>query len=72
MGIAPSKSTIQEAVAVISSGKIQGVVIFKQKEDYVRIIIDIKGLIKNHKHGFHIHFEFSTLGIICCFTAIHE
>ena len=55
MGIAPSKSTIQEAVAVISSGKIQGVVIFKQKEDYVRIIIDIKGLIKNHKHGFHIH-----------------
>lgn len=55
MGISPSKSTIQEAVAVISSGKIQGVVIFKQKEDYVRIIIDIKGLIKNHKHGFHIH-----------------
>jgi Cu-Zn family superoxide dismutase len=55
MGIAPSKSTIQEAVAVISSGKIQGVVIFKQKEDYIRIIIDIKGLIKNHKHGFHIH-----------------
>ena len=55
MGISPSKSTIQEAVAVISAGKIQGVVIFKQKEDYVRIIIDIKGLIKNHKHGFHIH-----------------
>ena len=29
--------------------------LFKQKEDYVRIIIDIKGLSKNHKHGFHIH-----------------
>ena len=55
MGIALSKSQIQEAVAVISVGKIQGVVIFKQKEDYVRIIIDIKGLSKNHKHGFHIH-----------------
>jgi Cu-Zn family superoxide dismutase len=55
MGIALSKSQIQEAVAVISAGKIQGIVIFKQKEDYVRIIIDIKGLSKNHKHGFHIH-----------------
>ena len=55
MGIALSKSQIQEAVAVISVGKIQGIVIFKQKEDYVRIIIDIKGLNKNHKHGFHIH-----------------
>lgn len=55
MGIVLSKSTIQEAVAVISVGKIQGVVIFTQKEDYVRITIDIKGLGKNHKHGFHIH-----------------
>jgi len=55
MGITPSKSKIQEAVAVILSGKIQGTVVFKQKEDHVRIVIDIKGLNKNHKHGFHIH-----------------
>jgi len=55
MGITPSKSTIQEAIAVISAGKIQGIVIFKQKDDYVRILIDVKGLSKNHKHGFHIH-----------------
>jgi superoxide dismutase, Cu-Zn family len=55
MGIIASKSNILEAVAVINSGKIQGSVIFKQKDDYVRIVIDIKGLNKNHKHGFHIH-----------------
>jgi Cu-Zn family superoxide dismutase len=55
MGITPSKSTIQEAVAVIATGKIQGDVIFKQKEDHVRIVINVKGLSKNHKHGFHIH-----------------
>jgi Cu-Zn family superoxide dismutase len=55
MGIMSSKTIIQEAVAVISAGKIQGIVIFKQKDDYVRISIDIKGLSKNHKHGFHIH-----------------
>jgi len=55
MGITPSKAIIGEAVAVIASGKIQGTVIFKQKDDHVRIVIDIKGLSKNHKHGFHIH-----------------
>lgn len=55
MGIIPSKSTIQEAVAVISADKIKGTVVFKQKDDSVRIIIDITGLSKNHKHGFHIH-----------------
>ena len=55
MGIAPSRSTIQEAVAVISAGKINGTVVFRQKDDHVRITIDIKGLSKNHKHGFHIH-----------------
>lgn len=55
MGIKPSKACVLEAVAVISAGKIQGVVIFRQKDDFVRISIDIKGLTKNHKHGFHIH-----------------
>ena len=55
MGISPSKSTISEAVVVISTGKIQGTVLFKQKDWYVSISIDIKGLKRNHKHGFHIH-----------------
>jgi Cu-Zn family superoxide dismutase len=55
MGISPSRSIIQEAVACIDSGKIKGVVIFTQKEDHVRIKIDIKGLSKSHLHGFHIH-----------------
>jgi Cu-Zn family superoxide dismutase len=55
MGIISSKSNILEAVAVISADKINGTVLFKQKDGSVRIIIDIKGLNKNHKHGFHIH-----------------
>ena len=56
---------IKEAVCVINSTyttklhnikkNIEGTVIFIQKEDYVSIKIDIKGLIKNHLHGFHIH-----------------
>lgn len=50
-----SRSVIKEAVAVINSGKIQGVVIFTEKEGYVLVKIDIKGLHKNHLHGFHIH-----------------
>jgi Cu-Zn family superoxide dismutase len=55
MGLMQSKSKIQEAVAVIDSGKIKGTVIFTQKEDHIRIKLDIKGLNKNHLHGFHIH-----------------
>ena len=55
MGITQSTSKINEAVAVIDSGKIKGTVLFTQKEDYVRIKVDVKGLKHNHKHGFHIH-----------------
>ena len=55
MGLMNSKSTISEAVAVIDSGKIKGTVVFTQKEDNIRIKIEIKGLSKNHLHGFHIH-----------------
>jgi Cu-Zn family superoxide dismutase len=55
MGITPSKSVISEAVAVIDSGDIKGVVLFVQKDGYVSIKINIKGLNKNHLHGFHIH-----------------
>jgi len=49
------QSTIIEAVAVINTGKIQGTVVFTQKEEHVSIRIDVKGLKKNAKHGFHIH-----------------
>jgi Cu/Zn superoxide dismutase len=49
------QSTIIEAVAVINSGKIQGTVVFTQKEEHTSIRIDVKGLKKNAKHGFHIH-----------------
>ena len=49
------QSNIIEAVAVIDTGKIQGTVVFTQKDEHVSIHIDIKGLKKNAKHGFHIH-----------------
>jgi Cu-Zn family superoxide dismutase len=59
MGLINSKSEVNEAVSVINSSyrtkTIEGTVIFTQKEDYVLIKIDIKGLKKNHLHGFHIH-----------------
>ena len=55
MGLMQSKTDIHEAVAVIDSGKIKGFVLFTQKDENVRIKIDLKGLSKNHLHGFHIH-----------------
>jgi Cu-Zn family superoxide dismutase len=55
MGLMQSKIEINEAVAIIDSGKIKGSVIFTQKDENVRIKIDLKGLSKNHLHGFHIH-----------------
>jgi len=48
-------SDIKEAVAVINTDKIKGEVVFTQKDTRVIISIDIKGLKKNAKHGFHIH-----------------
>jgi Cu-Zn family superoxide dismutase len=50
-----NSSTISEAVAVIDTGKIKGTIVFTEKENYVSIRIDIIGLKKNAKHGFHIH-----------------
>lgn len=63
MGLLQSKSYIKEAVSVINTQyksdnkikTIEGTVIFTQKDYYVHITIDIKGLSKNHLHGFHIH-----------------
>jgi Cu-Zn family superoxide dismutase len=59
MGLINSKSKIQEAVSVINttykSKTLEGIILFIQKEDHVNIKIDVKGLKKNHLHGFHIH-----------------
>jgi Cu-Zn family superoxide dismutase len=59
MGLMQSKSQVMEAVSVINtsykSKTIDGTVLFIQKEDHVQIRVDIKGLKKNHSHGFHIH-----------------
>ena len=59
MGLMQSKSQITEAVSVLNtsykSKTIDGIVLFIQKEDHVQIHVDIKGLKKNHLHGFHIH-----------------
>ena len=59
MGIVSSKSLIKEAVCVIDTSyknkNLTGIVIFTQKDDFVHIRIDVKGLDKNHLHGFHIH-----------------
>ena len=59
MGIVSSKSLIKEAVSVLDTNyknkNLTGNVIFTQKDDFVHIRIDIKGLNKSHSHGFHIH-----------------
>ena len=59
MGLMHSTSQVKEAVSVINtsykSKTIDGTVLFIQKEDHVQIRVDIKGLKKNHSHGFHIH-----------------
>jgi Cu-Zn family superoxide dismutase len=59
MGLQQSKYKVNEAVSVIystyKSKHIEGTVLFTQKEDCVHIKVDIKGLAKNHLHGFHIH-----------------
>jgi Cu/Zn superoxide dismutase len=54
MGIVQSKYKYVEAIAVVANGKIKGTVIFKQKDDYVKIYIDVSGLSNDHKHGFHL------------------
>lgn len=58
-----SESTIKEAVAVITPSlntgdnkyNIKGFVLFTQKPGHVAIHIELSGLKKNAKHGFHIH-----------------
>lgn len=43
------------AIAVFISGKIRGTVQFIEDGESVKIIVDIAGLKKNKKQGFHIH-----------------
>ena len=50
-----TRSDINQAVAVVNTTKINGFVLFTQKDNYVSIHIELRGLTKNHKHGFHIH-----------------
>ena len=50
-----SNQSINQAVAVVNTNKIQGFVLFTQKDSHVSIHVEIKGLTPNHKHGFHIH-----------------
>ena len=42
------------AIAVFT-GKIKGTVTFVEEGDHVRITIDLKGLKKGKKQGFHVH-----------------
>ena len=55
MGLIESKVPITKGVAVFTTGKITGNVLFTQELDKVRIFVDISGLGKKKKHGFHIH-----------------
>jgi Cu-Zn family superoxide dismutase len=49
----------------VFDGKIKGTVLFTEKSvDEVLITIDLSGLKKNHKHGFHIH-EYGDLSDGC-------
>jgi len=49
-----SNSTIS-AIAVFDTKKIKGIVRFTEDPNNVIIDIDITGLNKNSKHGFHVH-----------------
>ena len=64
MGLGASNMSIRvnDAVSVFSTGdlatnkgKISGTVLFKQYSDHVKVTLELKGLKKNKKHGFHIH-----------------
>jgi Cu-Zn family superoxide dismutase len=46
-----------KAIAVFDSGKIKGTVFFDDQTDdgTVKITVNLSGLKKNHKHGFHVH-----------------
>ena len=44
-----------KAIAVIDEKKVKGIIRFTEDKDNVMIDIDLVGLKKNSKHGFHIH-----------------
>jgi len=46
-----------QAIAVFNNEKIKGYVLFTEdlKNKYVNVSINLKGLTRNHKHGFHVH-----------------
>ena len=47
---------MQKGIAVFTGKKIKGTVYFTEEENgYIAIDVNIEGLKKNSKHGFHIH-----------------
>jgi len=48
-------TTVVKAIAVFDTKNIKGTVRFTEHGDKVLIDIDIIGLKKGHKHGFHVH-----------------
>lgn len=58
------------AIAVFNGKKIQGTVLFTEKDGIVNIDIDITGLKKNALHGFHIH-EYGDMSEQCDSMCAH-
>jgi len=49
------KYVMVQAIAVFQGKKVKGIVRFSEHSDSVMIEMDIQGLKKNSKHGFHVH-----------------
>lgn len=60
----------KRAVAVFIGKKVQGSVLFTEKDETVLIDIDIQGLKKNALHGFHIH-EYGDMTTECTSMCAH-
>jgi Cu-Zn family superoxide dismutase len=58
------------AVAVFDTKKIKGAVRFVEKSGHVEIHVDIAGLGKNKKHGFHVH-EYGDMSERCVSMCNH-
>ena len=60
----------KRAVAVFIGKKVQGSVLFTEKDETVLIDIDIQWLKKNALHGFHIH-EYGDMTTECSSMCAH-
>lgn len=59
-----------EAVAVLDNGPVTGTVRFVEEGSKVKISVDLKGLVPNKKHGFHVH-EYGDLTEGCQSACAH-